>query len=1028
MNITGIALRNRVTVTVALLVIVLAGLSAYRGMPRDEDPGFIIRWAQVVTHYPGANPERMELLISDKLEKAIQEMPELKNVTSQNRTGVSIIMVEIKARHREMRPIWDDLRRKVDKVRPQLPEGVIGPTVNDEFGDVSGIVTALTGEGYSYAELKRVADQIRDELLRVPDVAKVTIHGAQKECIFVEYENARLARLGLSPYALLDLLKRRNIVIPGGFLETGHERIALEPSGNFESLAQIGRTVVGIPGRKELLHLDDIVRIRRGYAEPPAEKMRYNGRASLGIAISMREGGNMVQLGARVRPLLRRLEQAYPWGIKLSPVAFQPDVVTAKIDEFVTSLVQAVVIVILVMLIFLGLRTGLVVAALIPVAIVMAILVMSQLKIGLNQMSLASLMIALGLLVDNAIVMAESIMVQMERGKKAVDAALSAAKELRVPLLVSSLTTAAAFLPIYLAESDVGEYTAPLFSVVTITLLCSWVLAMTMTPLLCVVFLKVSPRPEGQGPALDGRLYRAYRWVLLGMLRRRAISLGVVVLVFFGVMSLMRYVPAIFFPAMESTTFLGDLKLPAGSPIERTERVVKELDRFIAKELAAGHARKAGIANWTAYIGNGGPKFRLAYNVTPPDSSYAALLFNATHPELVAGLQQRLARWCQRRFPDLQANFKDLEYGPPVSNPVEVRILGRTEQEIFARADQVKAFLRKVPGTRNIEDNWGRPAKKLLVRVDQSRARMAGITNEDIAVSLRTIFAGIDSTGFREADKVIPISLRSVATDRQDLGKLETLNVYSQRSGQTVPLKQVADTEMQWDPGKILRKNRFKSVTVSSQLQPGYLAQDVFKPLRPWLQQQSKTWGVGTKYELGGKDKASEEANASINAKLPLAGFLILMLLVSQFNGVRKPLIILTTIPLALIGVVLGLLVTGSYMGFMTFLGIISLAGIVINNAIVLLDRIRIELDAGRSPQQAVVTAAEVRMRPILLTTVTTMGGLIPLWLGGGPMWEPMAIAIIFGLMFATVLTLGFVPLFYSLLFRVNYKGFVPGR
>ncbi len=396
MNITKIALNNRITTVVALVVALFIGVNAYRAMPRDEDPGFIIRFAQVTTYYPGANPERMEMLISDRIEKVIQEMPELKSVTSTNRTGVSIIMVQLKAEHRELQPIWDKLRRKVDKVRPDLPDGVIGPTVNDEFGDVFGIVAALTGDGYSYAELKLIADEIRDELLLLPDVAKVNIHGAQEERVFVEYDDAKLAQLGLSPYLLLDMLTRRNIVIPGGYLDTADERIALEPSGNFESLEQIKRTVVGIPGRKELLHLSDIVEIKRGYIDPPRERMRYAGQPALGIAVSMREGGNMVSLGKQVKPLLEKLENGYPHGVAIDMVAFQPEVVAKKIDEFVSNLLQSVATVIVVMLIFLGLRTGLVVASLIPLAIVMALLVMSIFGIGLDQMSLASLIIALG--------------------------------------------------------------------------------------------------------------------------------------------------------------------------------------------------------------------------------------------------------------------------------------------------------------------------------------------------------------------------------------------------------------------------------------------------------------------------------------------------------------------------------------------------------------------------------------------------------------------------------------------------------
>jgi multidrug efflux pump len=1027
MNITGWALKNRTTTLVALIVVLFAGVSAYNKMPRDEDPGFIIRWAQVITQFPGANPERVEMLISDKIEKVIQEMPELKHVMSTSRTGVSIVNIQVKDKYRDLRPVWDKLRRKIDKVRPQLPSGIIGPEVNDEFGDVFGVVVALTGEGFTYAELKRVADEVREEFLLLDDVAKVNIHGAQQERVFVEYSNTKLTQMGLTIYQLLNILQKRNIIIPGGYVTTGDERIALEPTGNFESLDQIKRTVVGLPGPGgRVMQLNDIVTIRRGYIDPPASKMRFSGRPALGLAISLREGGNMVRLGEQVRPLLQRLRAAYPWGVELDVVNFQPDVVTQKVDEFTTSLLQAVLIVIAVMLLTLGLRTGLVVASLIPCAIVMALLVMSVIGIGLDQMSLASLMISLGLLVDNAIVMSESIMVRMERGGKAVDAALSSAKELRIPLFVASLTTAAAFLPIFLAESDVGEYTAPLFMVVSITLLCSWVLALTMTPLLCVYFLKIKKKRLAQKSAdpFGGTFYNLYRRSILAMLRHRLLSGVAVVLIFFGVMQLMRFVPATFFPPQKAPVLLGDIELPAGTPIEKTEEVVTAIEGYVRRELTVNEQRKEGVVNWASYVGDGGPKFRLAYNVRAVAPAYASMVINTSSGDATEEIKGKLNAFAQANFPDLLANFKGLAYGPPVNNPIEVKLMGRDLEQLYAKAKLVKARLRKIPGTRNVDDNWGRPTKKMLVQVNQARARRAGVTNEDIALSLQTAFSGFQNTAFRERDKEIPITLRSVAADRQDVGKIETLSVHSQRTGRAVPLKQVADTEVVWTPGQILREDRLKSIIVRSQLQPGVMASQVEQQLKPWLEAQGAQWGISTRWELGGMDKASNEGNQSINEKLPLAGFIILMLLVGQFNGVRKPLIILTTIPLALIGVVLGLLIARSYFGFMTLLGVVSLAGIVINNGIVLLDRIRIEIeDNGLTPQRAIIQAAQERLRPILLTTVTTMGGLIPLWMAGG-MYEPMAIVIIFGLAFSTLLTLGFVPLFYATLFRVKFKGF----
>ena len=1045
MDITRAAIeRNRIT-AIALLVVLVGGLSAYGRMSRAEAPGFVIRTAQVLTIFPGASPDRVENLVTDKLEEVIQEIPELDLVNSTSKTGVSIVMVNIREEFMQMRPIWDDLRRKVDKVRPELPADIVGPTVNDEFGDVFGVIVTLTGEGFSYAELKDVADEVRDELLRVNDVAKVEIHGAQEERVFVDYDNARLAELGLSPIQLRQILESANIIIPGGDVNTGVERITLEPTGNFESVGDLRQAVVSLPGRPEILYLEDLTTISRGYIDPPSSLVRTSGTPALALAISMRDGGNVITLGAGIRRELERLQAVYPIGIEFDVVAFQPEIVDRKVAEFVTNLVQAVAIVLAVMLLFLGLRTGLVVASLVPMAMTMALLVMSFFGIGLDQMSLAALIIALGMLVDNAIVMAESIMVQMSEGKKRLDAAVDSARELRGPLLISSLTTAAAFLPIFLAESSTGEYTAPLFKVVTITLLSSWVLALTMTPLLCVLFLKVKPVARDQ--SFNARFYRVYRGALLTGLRHPWVSLAGVVAVFVVVLQGFAYIPNIFFPPSDKTIFTVEYELPSGTSIERTEAVMAAVDQFIEDELtvdgppsggAAGAVfaaqvdepvdtgRVAGVTNWATFIGNGGPRFYLAHNPEPSSRNYAFSIVNATSRAVITDeLIPRLEAFCLEQFPDLKVTLNPLQIGPPITAPVEVRLSGRDEDALFDIVDVVKAQLRAIRGTKNITDDWGVRSKKLVVDVNQPRARRAGVTNQDIAISLQTALSGYETTQYREEDEIIPVVLRSSVASRTDLTKLESLNVYVQATGQSVPVSQVADIEVVWQPSKVLRRNRLKTVTVSSDLEPGVTATQVVSQIRPWLATEQEGWPLGYLWEFGGEEETSVKANQSIAAQLPIAGLIILLLLVVQFNSVRRTAIILLTIPLGLIGVVIGLLAAQSYFGFMTLLGIIALAGIVINNAIVLIDRIDIETDQnGLEPPRAIVEAAQRRFRPILLTTVTTVAGLLPLWFGGGPMYEPMAIAIIFGLIFATVLTLGVVPILYSLFFRVRFKGF----
>ena len=1010
-----------------MLVILLAGFQSYLNMPRAYDPGFVIRAAQVVTYFPGASPERVELLVSDKIEKVVQEIPELDFVTSESRTGVSIIMVNIKESYKNMRPIWDNLRRKIDDVRGELPDGTIGPEVNDEFGDIYGIVITLTGEGYDYAELKDIADDTRDQFLYIDDVAKVDILGAQDERIFVEYSNTQLSKLNLSPSQLLQMLKGRNIIIPGGSIKLGNERIELEPSGNFQSVEEVRKTVITLPGSNEILYLSDIAEIKRGYVDPPASMVHSSGTKALGIAISMREGGNNIELGSHVRETLDHIKSSYPYGVEFEVINFSPTEVENKVNSFASSLVQAILVVAAVMLLSLGFRTGLIVAFLIPASMLVAMLLMSVFNIGLDQISLAALIIALGMLVDNGIVMTESIMVSMSAGKKPIDAAIESANELRVPLLTSSLTTAAAFLPIFLAESNIGEFTASLFKVVTITLLSSWLLSLTIIPLLCVSFLKVGQ----QTTSYDSTFYNGYRKFLTVLLRFRISTLVFTVLLFASAIFGLKYVPNIFFPPSDRLYFTVELTLPMGTAIERTEDVTSSFENFISKNLTVDSPenensseegqRDEGVTSWISYIGSGGTRFVLSHNPEPPGSNYALLVLNTTSSEVIDELIERLNDYAFDHFPDVLINAKRISSAAAVKNPVEVRLYGNDTDVLFHIMEETKAEMKKIDGLQNITDDWGQRIKKLVVKINQQNALRVGVTNEDIAISLQSGLSGLELTQYREDDKVIPVIFRSVEADRHDIRKLQSLTVYSQAKGTAIPLRQVANVEIVWEPSKILRRDRLKTITVGAQIKPGFTAAEGFKALKPWLTQSAVHWPFGFRYELGGDAESSQKGNQSIADKLPIAVFIIMFLLVAQFNSIRKSIIILATIPLGLIGVTAGLLIGKSYFGFMTLLGIISLAGIVINNAIVLLERIQLEInELGLSPYEAILSATLKRFRPILLTTATTVLGLIPLYLGGGKMWEPMAIAIMAGLLFSTLLTLGVVPVLYALLFRVR--------
>jgi multidrug efflux pump len=1019
--------KNRVFLA-ALLIVLVSGAFAYQSMPRSEDPGFIIRTALVQTVFPGASPERVEMLVTDKLEKAIQEIPELDFVSSQTKAGLSLVFVNIREEYRDMRPIWDSLRRKVDKASAELPDEVIGPVVNDEFGDVFGSLIAVTGDGFNYRELKSVADELRDELLHIDDVAKVEIIGAQDERVFVVFENARLAELGMSPLQLQQALQERNIVLPGGNVTTEYEKIVLEPTGNFESLDELRRSIVTLPSSNAMVRLEDVLTIERGYVDPPEVIARFNGEPALVLAASLRDGGNILRLGDGIESVLDRARRVYPVGVDFSFLNFQPRDVERKINEFVMNLAQAVTLVALIMLLFLGMRTGLIVASLIPASILAALLLMSLFDIGLDQMSLAALIIALGMLVDNAIVMSESIMVQTGRGKPVISAALDSSRELRIPLLTSSLTTAAAFLPIFLSESNTGEYTAPLFKVVTITLLCSWVMALTLIPVLCVLFLRVAPaRSTASRQGLGEWAYASYMAGLMWALRHRALTIVAVVGMFALAIQGMALIPSIFYPPNDRATFTVEIDLPEGTPIERTNDVTAAVEAFLAESMprAQWGDKAPGLVNWGSFVGQGPPRFMLTLDQKQRSPNYAYVLVNLNSGELLTPEAFRSVEdFVAQNFPDANVTVRPLPLGPPAWPPIQVRVSGRDIDKVYEIVEAIKGRLREIPGARQVSDSWGPRSKKVAIEIDETRARLAGITNRDVALSMQTYLTGLATTEYREGDELIPVVLRSRADQRTDPARLATMNIYSQTTGQSVPLGQVAFPRLIWQPGIIERRDRMRTVSVEALLDNGYTVADVNTVLGPWLTEQAGDWPFGYSWAFGGEAETSGKANAAIGKKVPIAILIITLLLVAQFNSLRRPLIILMTIPLALIGVVAGLLVTQSYFGFMTLLGIISLSGIVINNAIVLLDRIRIEIDeSGLKPQAAVLTAARQRARPILLTTATTVAGLLPLWLGGGPMWEPMAISIIFGLIFATVLTLGVVPVLYSLFYRVSFSG-----
>ena len=1015
MNITQAAFRfNRVTI-ILVTILVTSGIFAYINLPKAQDPGFIIRTAVITTRLPGANPQRIELLVTDKIEKKIQEMPEIDFITSESQTGISIINVNFLAQYKNMRPIFDDLRRKVENIRPDLPEGITSLSVNDEFGDVFGSVYTLTGEGFSYAELKNIADDIRDQLLKIPEIAKINIHGAQKEVIFVEYNNAQLTRLGISPKQLSGVLGNVNILSSGGNIIAGRERIVLEPTGNFESLQDLSNTVIQLPDGG-VVYLQDIADIERAYIDPQESIVRANGKPALAIAISMHEGSDILKLGEKLDRIIPEIKLRYPWGISLEKVWFQAELVKQNVNNFVKNLFQAIGIVILVMIITLGLRTGIVVATLIPTTMLISLYVMQIFGITINTISLAALIISLGLLVDNAIVIVDSVLVKYGSGLTAKEAAIKSGNEFLLPLLISSLTTAAAFMPIALAESAVGEYTADIFYVVTISLISSWLLAMTFVPMLaskilCRETVRQTPTQKSQN------WYVFYGRILTITLRHRILFCFMTLLLFLIAIYSLNFVPKIFIEPSEDPVFSGGFEMPLGTAIENSQAIMSDIDQFVQKNYFA--PQNATIKNWLTFIGEGGPRFTLGLNPPNPNPANSFLIGTTVDGKDVEKVINGIQEYANQNYPDLKLRLSRLENGPPVGYPVQIRISGPEIKQLSNIAEQITAKLYQNPMITTVKNSWGKQTKKLLVKVDQARARRAGVTSDDVAYSLKTSLSGIQMTEYREGDKLIPVLLRSVAAERQDIGKIDNISIYSQSTAKSVPLKQVADIQLVFEPGKIERRNRNRTITLKAQIKENAAADKINLALLEWL--ESKQWQDGYEYAAGGTTEESGKANAAIGEKLPIAIMAIILLLVMQFNSVRFPIIILATIPFGLIGVSFGLLSAQSSFGFFTILGIIALSGIVINNAIVLLDRIRVEIKT-QTPQTAIISSCQQRLRPVLLTTATTVFGMLPLWWGGTAMFRPMAITIIFGLAFASILTLLLVPVLYSILFGISFR------
>jgi multidrug efflux pump subunit AcrB len=1000
------ALNNGRFLVLVILAVIVGGTNTYFSQPRQEDPEITIRVAQVMAAFPGMSPERVEQLITRPLEEEIKRIPEVKEIRSVSMTGLALIMPELHDRYFDLEPIWADLRNKMDDMASRLPEGTQGPFVNDDFGRVAVVTLAVHGNDYTQRELRWAAREIRDALGKAPLVARIDLFGVQEERVWLEMDPTALTRTGLSPESVVSALRAQNVVLPGGDVQADGLSVVIEPSGNFESVEEIADVAIEAPGG--LVYVRDLLTVRRGYVEPPERPVLYNGSPAVVLALSMIPGSNISELGKDVAQRLETLRQELPLGLNLDVVTWQPELVETAVLDATENLGQTIAIVLVVVIVFLGVRTGLIVGSMVPLTVFASLVGMSLLGIELHRVSIAAIIVALGLLVDNGIVVVEDIKTRMARGVERRAAAVAAVKTLGVPLLTSSLTTILAFMPLMLAENSSGEYLRALSLVITLTLLASWLISLTVTPAMCVWLLSdVSGATEtGHEPFGAG----TYRRLLTRLLRARLLFIALMVGLLIASVWLFGLVKQRHMAPSERNQFVVHLNLPAGSAATETLDVAGRLAAFLADR----ESNPEVVSN-VVYVASGGPRFFLA--LQPPDaqSHIAFGIVTTERAEQVPALMRRVDGWIAEQLPQATGRTEELFLGPAPLGTVELRLHGPEIAGLQRISEQVLGIFRGVPGTLGVRSDWENPVLKIRVIVDQERARRAGVTSEEIARALSMQIDGLAVTDYREGDKVIPVVLRAGVAERSSIDQLRTLEVYSVSRGVGVPLLQVADFEGVVEPSQIRRVDQERAVTVAAK-HHSVGARELYALVEPALGQLDLPEGY--RLEMEGEIKASTEANGALFQYAPHCLAAIIALLVLQFGSYRRPAIIGLTIPLILIGAALGLLLFRAWFDFVAMLGLFSLAGIIINNGIVLIDRIDQERQSGRDIDEAVVEASVARMRPIVMTTLTTILGLVPLAVFGGEFWFGMAIVIMFGLAVGTLLTLGVVPVLYSLLFR----------
>jgi len=1011
MNIAEYSVTRKVTTWLLIILFLALGITALQDISRLEDPEFTIKDAKVYTRYPGATPQEVEREVTYHIENAVQQLQQLKRVESISRDGFSEVTVKIKDKYKkkDFPNIWDELRRKINDAQSTLPPGAKTSVVYDDFGDVYGLFYALSGDGYSYRELKDYADLLKEQLLLVPGVRKIAIDGDQQEVVYLEISRANMTKLGISKINLQRVLKSQNLVSDSGNVRVGDEYIRINPTGQLQSVQDIGELLIS--GREgSLVRIKDIATVQRAYANVPDKYTLFNGKPALTIGISMLPGENVVTVGERLDKRLRELQTVTPIGLNLEAIYDQPKIVDESVSGFIYNVIAALVIVIIVLLFFMGLHTGLIIGAILLITVSGTVWFMNFYGIDLQRISLGALIIALGMLVDNAIVVAEGMLIRIKRGEDAVKAAKEVVGSTMWPLLGGTVVGIVAFAAIGLSDDSTGEFANSLFWVILISLLLSWFTAVTMTPLLCAQFLKADKPGKTQADPYGGFLFTRYRSLLSTAIRFRWITMTTVIALFAAALFGFGYVKQSFFPDSNTPMFFLDMWNVEGTDIRKTRDDIIQIDNYL-------HTLD-GVENTAAFVGGGATRFTLVYSPESPTSAYGQIIITTKDRDDIPRIEKQLLDYIAINFPDSEPKTKPLRIGPGRDAKIEARFNGPDPDVLRQLSQQAQQIMADDGGAINIRDDWRQPVKVIRPIYNEKAARQLGITREDISNAMLTAFDGRQVGLFKDGIRLLPIIMLPPEIEREDVAAIRDIPVSSPLLQKSIPVGQVvSDFKTEWADARIKKRNRIYTITPSCDPAQG-LATELLGRIKPKIDNMELPPGYSI--EWGGEYEDSRDANAAINSSLP-AGFLtMIVIVILLFGKIRQPLIIWLTVPLAIIGITAGLLSMNVAFGFMGLLGALSLVGLLIKNAIVLIEEIDMQIADGKESYTAILDSAVSRMRPVLMAASTTILGMAPLL--SDVFFLDMAVVIMFGLGFASVLTLIVVPVLYAIFFNIKIK------